>query len=278
MQKLLALLSALLLPLALTAAWAERTATDTAAYVDAVGPLADDPAVQDAVAGRLAAVAEEQVTAALGPAVGSAATEVTLEGSRAVVASDAFTRVWRRGNAALHRQLTASLEEERSRALALRLDPLVDAVLGTLAGDLGLPAPPEVDLPLEVTVASAQDADRARAAYRLVDASSPALPVVWAAVLVLALLPRGRRAALLVAGVASVLTCLALWLAVEAGGAAAAQAVGSRSFVLGEDVARLVYDGVTSGLRRWALLGAGAAAVVAVAAVLLRVPGRGRRA
>ncbi|NYG54097.1 hypothetical protein [Nocardioides perillae] len=272
---LLALVSAALLPLALTAAWAERTVTDTTAYVDAVGPLADDPAVRDAVATRLTGVAEEQVAASLGPVVGSAAADVTSRASRAVVGSDAFARAWRDANAELHAQLTTALEGERSDELVLRLDPLVDEVLATLARDLRLPAPPEVDAPLPLRVASAQDADRAREAYRLVDAASPALPVVWAAVLVLALLPRGRRATLVTAAAASVVTCLLLWLAVRAGGTVAAEEVGSRSFVLGEQVARLVYDEVTSGLRAWAVVASVVAAVVLVLAAL--APRRRRR-
>lgn len=273
---LLALLSAALLPLALSAAWAERTVTDTPAYVDAVGPLADDPVVRDAVATRLATVAEDQVAASLGPVVGDAAGDVTARASRAVVGSDAFARAWREANAALHRQLTDALEGERAGSLVLRLDPLVDDVLATLARDLGLPPPPEVDAPLALRVASAQDADRAREAYRLLDASSPALPVLWAAVLLLALLPRGRRRTLVVAAGASVLTCLLLWVAVGAGGAVAADAVGARSFVLGEDVARLVYDEVTSGLRSWAVVAAVAAAVVLLLAALAPRGGRGR--
>ncbi|MGN6241196.1 MAG: hypothetical protein ACTHNI_15845 [Cellulosimicrobium cellulans] len=46
-------LGALLAPLGAVSAWAQRELTDTDRYVATVGPLAADPVVQSAVAGRL---------------------------------------------------------------------------------------------------------------------------------------------------------------------------------------------------------------------------------
>lgn len=52
----LIILGALLAPVGVVAAWAERTLTDTDRYVATVGPLADDPTVQSALSGRLTEV------------------------------------------------------------------------------------------------------------------------------------------------------------------------------------------------------------------------------
>lgn len=49
----LIMVGALLAPVGVVAAWAERTLTDTDRYVATVGPLADDPTVRSALAGRM---------------------------------------------------------------------------------------------------------------------------------------------------------------------------------------------------------------------------------
>ncbi|MBL0885139.1 hypothetical protein [Myceligenerans indicum] len=54
-------LGAILAPAAVVSAWAERTLTDTDRYVATVAPLADDPAVQSAVAGRLTEAVMERI-------------------------------------------------------------------------------------------------------------------------------------------------------------------------------------------------------------------------
>ncbi|HTZ45012.1 MAG TPA: hypothetical protein VMB79_14210 [Jatrophihabitans sp.] len=60
---LLALLTAILIPLTATVTWAHRTVLNTSAYVDTVAPLAKDPAVTAA----LARIATDQAFAALDP-------------------------------------------------------------------------------------------------------------------------------------------------------------------------------------------------------------------
>ena len=51
----LAVLSVLVLPLAVVSAWTESVATDTDQYVQTVAPLAEEPVVQDFVSRQLAA-------------------------------------------------------------------------------------------------------------------------------------------------------------------------------------------------------------------------------
>ncbi|MCK9794860.1 hypothetical protein M1843_14000 [Isoptericola sp. 4D.3] len=143
----LVVLGALLAPVAVIAAWAERTLTDTDRYVATIGPLAADPTVQAAVAGRLTTVVMDQidVDAVLGTVVdgleergvGPRATEALtqLEGPltsgvesfvrRAadnVVTSDAFTDAWVQANRVAHQQLVATMEGEGGELLQIGED------------------------------------------------------------------------------------------------------------------------------------------------------------
>jgi hypothetical protein len=265
--KLLALLSAVLLPLALTGVWAERVVTDTDGYVAAVAPLADDPEVQQAVADRLAATVAG--AAGLDP-TGGAAGEVVAAAARRVVTTNAFAQAWRRGNRAAHRQLVRAAEAGRGSQVVLSLDPLVAPVLDVLSAR-GLPVPESVDTGVQVQLASSRDVERLRTAYRVLDATGPLLPVAWAVVLVLALLlGRRRRGTLVVAALASTVACVLLWLGVRAAGSVAARRVGE----LDRDLARAAYEAVTADLRTWSLLAAGASLVVLLLAALAP---RGRR-
>ena len=58
---LTALLAALILPVAITAVWTAERVTDTEGYVGAVGPLADDEKVQEALVDRLEQYAADVV-------------------------------------------------------------------------------------------------------------------------------------------------------------------------------------------------------------------------
>ena len=54
-SRVAAILACVVLPLATLSVWLDQRVTDTDAYVDAVGPLADDPVVQRLVATRVEA-------------------------------------------------------------------------------------------------------------------------------------------------------------------------------------------------------------------------------
>lgn len=55
--------AALLLPIALTAFWAQRTLVDTERYIATVAPLAKDPTIQQAVGDKVSSVLIEQIDA-----------------------------------------------------------------------------------------------------------------------------------------------------------------------------------------------------------------------
>ncbi|VTR75368.1 hypothetical protein [Cellulomonas hominis] len=144
---LLIALGTLLAPLGAVAAWAQRALTDTDRYVAIVGPLASDPVVQSAVAGRLtdAVMAEIDVSALLGEVVGAleaqdvpprataalSALEAPLTGgvrsfvqgvADRVVESDAFAQTWEQANRIAHTELVAVMEGEDGDLLQVAQD------------------------------------------------------------------------------------------------------------------------------------------------------------
>lgn len=133
----LIVLGALLAPVAVVAAWAERTLTDTDRYVATVGPLAEDPTVRSALSGRLTQAVMEQVdigslldavagglderdvapraVAALpaleAPLTSGVESFVRRTADR-VVTSDEFASAWERANRLAHEQLVAVMRGE----------------------------------------------------------------------------------------------------------------------------------------------------------------------
>jgi hypothetical protein len=143
----LILLGTLLAPLGAVAAWAQRALTDTDRYVAIVAPLASDPVVQSAIAGRLtdAVMAEIDVGALLGEVVGAleaqdvppratealAALEAPLTGgvrsfvrstADRVVRSDSFATTWEEANRLAHTELVAVMEGEDGELLQVAQD------------------------------------------------------------------------------------------------------------------------------------------------------------
>lgn len=144
----------LLAPMAVVAGWTGDQLSDTDRYVATVAPLADDPAIQNAVADRTTQVImrrldvqhllPEAVTAlekrGLPPRVGDRLGGLTgpltggVQGfvhdeTEKVVRGDAFENLWVKGNRLAHEQLTAVLSGEDAK--------LVRTNAGTVSIDLG---------------------------------------------------------------------------------------------------------------------------------------------
>jgi hypothetical protein len=126
---------ALLAPVGVVAAWAERTLTDTDRYVATVGPLADDPTVQSALAGRMTqavmtridvgslldsvagGLEERDVAPRAAAALPMLAAPLTSgiesfvrKAADRVVTSDEFADSWERANRVAHEQLVAVMQ------------------------------------------------------------------------------------------------------------------------------------------------------------------------
>lgn len=287
---LLAVVGALLLPLALIATWS-GTVSDTDRYVAAVAPLAERRNVQDAVAERVGEVAAAQVEVSGGAATleqylrsqgldaGGAAQAAVRSAVRAaalvVVRSEAFPALWRSAHRTFHEELMRALASDRGTDVRLDLRPILQRALDRIADggpDLTL-ASGAVPADASITLASDRDLDAARTAYRGLDEARTWLPPLTGVVLLLALLLAVDRPRMLrrigVLGTLTVLLTLPLVALATAGIDDAADTASGRT------LASALWDALSSGL--WRLLVIGLAGSVGVALVGV-VAGRTRRA
>jgi len=277
----LILLGALLAPVAVVAAWAERTLTDTDRYVATVGPLAEDPTVRSALSGRLTQAVMERIdvgsllddvagglderdlapraAAALpmleAPLTSGVESFVRRAADR-VVESDQFASSWEQANRVAHEQLVAVMrgtggdvvQVGQDGQLTIQLAGMIDLLKDRLVErGLGLAA----NLPTinaTFTIMETTQLVEIRNRYAQVVALGTWLP--W---IVLILLGAGVIAAtrhlraLVVAGVAlaAAMLVLAVGLAVARGLYLDALS----GAVLRLDAAEVVFDQVVSFLR-----------------------------
>ncbi|MEU3911391.1 hypothetical protein [Streptomyces sp. NPDC029721] len=303
----LLLLALLLSPIAVVSAWVDDTITDTDRYVQTVAPLADEPAVQNAVNDKLTArvvanVDVKAITEALGRALKQAdAPPLVVEKSQAlegplksaltsavhavvakVVASDQFETVWTEANRRAQAAVVNVLTGEGSSAVASKGDTIV-LDLGTLtdqlkerltaAGFEKASAIPEVDK--QIPLLKVDKLDKAQNAMRLLNVVGVWLPVVALALAALAIWCAPAHRVWLMA--------TAIGVGVMMGVLLVALAVARRIYLdsvppatLPPDAAAVIYDTLVRFLRESArtLI---VVAVVTLLAAYLYGPGRGAR-
>ncbi len=139
----IAIIAAVLFTVAVPAVWLNRVVMDTDTWVATMAPLADDPAIQDAVAAatsdaliealdaqtRLEAVLPEQLQQ-LAPIIASSAEGFVRTQTTTLVRSDKFSEIWSELNRVGHTALIAALTG--SRDAALKYEP------GVLTLDVGV--------------------------------------------------------------------------------------------------------------------------------------------
>jgi hypothetical protein len=240
-----------LAPVALVAVWTRSEVSDTDQFVETVGPLAADPAVQEALTNRITttvfehvdvqALANEAIDAlaaqglppqlvqrlhALTPTLASATTSFVREKVGELVASPQFAAAWDQAVRVAHQQAVTVLSGD-SQAIVVQGDtvyldlaPFIDAAKQRLSAE-GLTA---VDMVPEVhptiALAPADQLVRAQTAYSTLGSLASVLP--WITLLLLAVgvyLARVRMRAVVAAGlgVALALVVLAAGLLVARG-------------------------------------------------------------
>ncbi|CAL9398115.1 hypothetical protein [Streptomyces sp. enrichment culture] len=245
----LLVLTLVLAPLAVVAAWVQDTVSDTDRYVQTAAPLASDPAVRQAVIDKLTArvvadVDVEAVTDALGEALAdagapprvvegaealagplrSAVTDVVHRVVSGVIDSDAFPQAWEGSNRRAHAAVLGMLTGEREGALSttgdtvqLDLGPVVDQVRERLvdAGFERAAAIPDTDR--TITLFRTEKLDRAQDAMLLLDVVGTWLPVLAVVLAALAVWTAVRHRLMLLVtalGVAAAMALLLVALAV----------------------------------------------------------------
>ena len=271
------ILACVLLPLATVSVWLDQRVTDTDAYVDAVGPLAEDPVVQREVGARI----ELAVLAALPldrlPAVAAAnakrAVHTVIVG---ILTSDQFPPAWRDSNRAAHTQLIKALRAEpggvdAAGGVSVNLATIVNTVLAELETRGLFTGPVAVQASFQVL--DAGQLDQARRGYRVLNALGLWLPIVWLLLVAVALVfsdRRGRTVGSLALGSAAAMALLLLLLAL------------TRSVVVGSvpeadrELAGPVWDVVTGSLHTSVLVILGAAGAVALVRVAVGFAARAR--
>lgn len=220
----LIVVASILLPLAGVTVWVRNLVLDSGRYVDTVEPLADDPAVQEAVATRVSVAvvdaldvqqrAEEALpdkAKFLAAPIAAGAQELVHTATLRLLETDQFQTVWSFANREAHDQIVHALTGRKIAGLTtsdgkvvLNLGPLAAEVAKQL-GDLGIGVPKNVDvsrLNVKFVLIDSGDLASVQTYARLLDRLAWILPVLVVGLYAAAiLLDRRRRTALMRVGV-----------------------------------------------------------------------------
>ena len=244
----LVLIAAVLAPISVLATWAQGQINDTDRYLETVGPLANDPDVQEAIAARVEQVifsyldidAATQalvdainaqglpapVAATLNAAAGPLAQGIqnfVAEQVQEFVRSDAFEDAWVRANREAHSQLVAALTGDSDTVtiengqVTIGLATIIEAVKAQLtdAGFAIADRIPEVDATF--TIFQSADLDKVQKVLGLIDGLSTWLPVIGLGLLAIAIIiARDRRRVVFAAGIAVAAAMVLLGLVLNA--------------------------------------------------------------
>ncbi|MGR8009366.1 hypothetical protein [Streptomyces hypolithicus] len=263
LSAVLIVLVAVLVPMSAVAVWADREIGDTGRYVAAMAPLAEDPAVQNAVARRVTDEVTQEID--LGP-LQEGATQLIGEAVVSFTGTDAFQQTWNTVNRATHAAFKDALNDGSGNKVTLDLAPVAEEVKQQLVAD-GVPFADQIPVePTEVTVLESDRLGTWREIYRLLQLGGFWLPVATLVAAVGAILLALRRlGALAWLGVAVAVGAVLLLITVVAGRGITLDDLPPD---LDRAAAGAVYDALTSPLRTaaWVVLAAGA--VLAVGAWL----------
>ncbi|MCZ4497522.1 MAG: rane protein [Marmoricola sp.] len=294
MSRVAVALAVVLLPLGLLSVWFSTVLADNDRYVAAVAPLADDPAVQQAVIGTLteAAVTVFDSTPDPGPCRNAGTPgEPALDGFSdlanavmplaeapirsvvtGIVSRPLFATAWTGANRSAHQQLVAVLGGDDSHVedgcISLDLTAVLTEAVPELNGIGGLSfVLPDRGTPV-ASIATA-DLRTARVGYALLKPLGIGLPVLWLSSCVVALaLSRRRWRTTWVLGALSVLATVLLLVGLSETRSSLAGASGDPA------LARALWDAVASSIRTQAVVALVAAAAATAAGVSMSVRGQ----
>ena len=212
---LLVVFGCVLAPISIIGVWIHNTVLDTDQWVDTVGPLIDDPAVQQAVATRVTNAVvdgtdlQTQVTdalpnraKALAPAIVEGARQAAQAASLRIVESDRFSDLWRNVNRRAHGRVVAVLQgkgtetvETRNGQVTINLAPVIAAVQQELS-DRGVDLFDDIDpgrADRQIVLFSSNDLRSAQDIVDLLDTLAYVLPILTLVVFVLAIALSGNR-------------------------------------------------------------------------------------
>ncbi|HYN17739.1 MAG TPA: hypothetical protein VEY96_06625, partial [Actinomycetes bacterium] len=291
----LIVLACVLVPLSAVAVWTRNQVTNTDRYVATVAPLANDPAIQNAVADQITAqvfryidvqgltnqavdaLAERGLTPALADQLRALAVPIangvqsfTRSQVGKVVESDAFADAWVQANRVAHDELVKALTGEgggsvtvENDTVSLNLAAFIETVKQRLV-DAGFSVAARIPtVNASFVLFQSDDITRARGAFNLLNTLGVWLPIVALVLLVLGVyVAKDHRRALIGAGVGIAVSMVVLALALTVFRSIYLDAVPAA--VLPHDAAAVLYDTIVAYLRTVLVL----ALVVAVGALV----------
>jgi hypothetical protein len=255
---ILVLLGCLLAAPAVAAYALAGEVTDEQRYLEAVTPLADDPAVQESVS--------SQITAALAGKVPEAAQPLIAQSVGGFVRSPDFRELWVTVNKEAHPEVLAMLRGEQTGSLSVQGDAIV-LDLGDVAADLrqrmtaeGVPFAdqiPQVDASVELI--SRPAVRQLVPAFDLLEKLSVALPVLVLVLLVAGVAISARRGRTLVVGGIGLVVVMLLLVLFQFLARSQVTARSPRP-----ELAGAFYDALTSQVMTiaWIVCGVGGVAVI----------------
>ncbi|WP_200307388.1 hypothetical protein [Streptomyces adelaidensis] len=221
LSAVLTVLACLLAPVGALAAWATYEIGDRARYEAAVGPLAGDPDVREALADAVAAGVLREVR--VGPPLREPVRDFTHDAARSFTQTEAFRMAWRAANRAAHDAVLRALRERGSgsgegRPVLLDLAPVGERVKRQLARD-HVPFAHRIPVArTEVTVLTAEELVQLRKGYHVLEVAAFWLPVGALALAAVGILVASRRRrAVCATGLGTALSGALLGLAVALG-------------------------------------------------------------
>ena len=246
---LLIVVGCVLAPLSVAAVWTRNQVTNTDRYVATVAPLADDPAIQNAIADQITAqvfnyidvqgltnqavdaLAERGLTPvlaeqlrALSVPIANGVQSFTRSQVGRVVESDAFADAWVQANRVAHQELVAALTGEgggsvtvENDTVSLNMAAFIETVKQRLVESGFSVAARIPTVNASFVLFQSEDITRARSGFNLLNTLGVWLPVIAIVLLVLGVyVARDHRRATVGAalGVAISMVVLALGLAV----------------------------------------------------------------
>ncbi|PPS75751.1 MULTISPECIES: hypothetical protein [Streptomyces] len=250
LSAVLLVLACLLVPLGTLASWAAHGLTDTGRYVRTMAPLAVDPDVRLAVAdavgdGVLRELGRQVDTGPLRGAVGP----FVHDAARSFTRTEAYRAAWDAANRAVHDAVLRSLRDDGAGGAPVTVDPApVIARFKQRLAEEHVPFAHRIPVThTRIPVLPADDADRLRKGYHVLDTAAFWLPLAAAVLAVAGIAVAAcRRRAVTALGLGTALGGALLVLAVAIG---RRLTLADLPDALHRPAAGAVYDALTATLR-----------------------------
>lgn len=243
-------LACLLVPFGALASWAAHGLTDTGRYVRTMAPLAADPDVRRAVADAMGEGVMRQAgrEADTGPLRGTAGPFVH-DAARSFTRTEAYRAAWDAANRAVHDAVLRALRDDGTRGAPVTVDaaPVIARVKQQFSDD-HVPFAHRIPVThTRIPVLAAEDVDRLRKGYHVLETAAFWLPLAAAVLAVAAIAVAAcRRRAVTALGLGTALGGALLVLAVAIG---RRLTLADLPDALHRPAAGAVYDALTATLR-----------------------------